>query len=73
MLTRVEEYAIKLVADGIESTAEDDLDEDGFFTLVEKSGHEKAVELALNLAAAIRSHPRAVLDYLTQLPVIDEP
>ena len=54
----VEEYAIELVADGAESTAEDDLNEDGE---IADEDHEAACDLALRICAAIRKHPAEVL------------
>jgi len=55
----VEQYAIKLVCDGAESTAEDDLNEDG---AIADADHGAACDLALEIARAIRDDPRAVLN-----------
>lgn len=57
-LTPIEQYAIGLVADGAESHAEDDLDEDGKLS---EGDHTAATDLALNLAKIIRDHPEIVL------------
>jgi hypothetical protein len=54
----IEEYAIDLVANGAESTIEDDLNEDGE---VSDEDHEKARDLAMAIVRAIRTTPGPVL------------
>lgn len=54
----IDEYAIDLAAEGIQSHAEDDLNEDGE---IADDEHEAAVALALGIARAIRANPDAVL------------
>lgn len=54
----IEEYAIDLVTDGAESVAEDDLNEDGE---IADEDHEAAMDLAIEIAHAIKANPRAVL------------
>lgn len=54
----IEEYAIDLVAGAAESTAEDDLNEDGE---VADDDHQDACDLAIRIARAIRTNPEAVL------------
>lgn len=55
----VEEYAIDLVADGAESHAEDDLNEDGE---IADDQHQDACDLAFRIAQAIRANPDVVLE-----------
>lgn len=57
-LTSIQEYALALVADGAEGTAEDDLNEDGD---IAEDEHEAAVELAMAIIRGIRAYPRSVL------------
>jgi hypothetical protein len=59
MTTTVEQYAIGLVCDGAESTAEDDLNEDG---AIADGDHGAACDLAIRIAKAIRKHPEVVLE-----------
>ena len=54
----IEQYAIGLVADGAESTAEDDLNEDGE---INDSDHQAACRLATQIAYGIRKHPAVAL------------
>jgi hypothetical protein len=54
----VEEYAIELVCEGAESCAEDDLNEDGD---IAEEDHDAAMDLALEIARAVRANPQAVL------------
>jgi hypothetical protein len=61
----VVDYAIRLVTDGIESHAEDDLDEDGL--LPDEEQHTQAVDLALWIARAIRVEPRGALDLVVKV------
>lgn len=58
MLTKAEAYAIELSASAIESTREDDLNEDGVLTDEE---HETALELARMIRAYVENCPYAVL------------
>lgn len=57
-MNEIEKYAVELVADGAESTAEDDLNEDGKLSDIH---HEEACGLAVDIATAIRNNPAAVL------------
>lgn len=52
------EYAIDLIVSAIESTAEDDLNEDG---LVAEADHRPACDLAIQIAHAIKANPAAAL------------
>lgn len=54
----IEEYAIELVADGAESLAEDDMNEDGD---IAEEDHDAAMDLALRIARGIRANPAAAL------------
>lgn len=69
-LTPIEEYAVGLAADGIESLVEDDFDEDGAFPYTEQGGadHEAACDLAQAIARGIRFNPRAALDLAAAAP-----
>ena len=58
-MNQIQRYAIKLVAEGAESTAEDDLDEDGEFDSGED--HCVAQNLAILIAHAIRDNPEIIL------------
>ncbi len=58
-LTPIELYAIKMVSEGAESSAEDDLDEDGEFEA--EDDHTAACDLAVNLAKIIRDRPEVLL------------
>ena len=58
-LNIIQQYAIKLVVDGAESLAEDDLDEDGEFK--NEEDHEAACEMAIKIAHAIKNNPELVL------------
>ena len=51
-LTPAEEYALKLIADGAASHAEDDLNEDG---AIADDQHRQACDFALAIVRAIRS------------------
>lgn len=53
-LMTAKQYAVALVARGAESTAEDDLNDNGDVT---DADHEKAMDLAIDLAHAIHNHP----------------
>lgn len=59
-LTLVQRYAIDLIADGAESCAEDDIDEEGAFPL-HSLDHTVACDLALAMVRGIKANPRAVL------------
>ncbi len=48
----INDYALNLIANGGESTAEDDMDEDGVFE--DEYDHEKACDLACAIADVIR-------------------
>ncbi len=63
MSMTVEEYAIDLVASGAESVAEDDLNEDGE---VADEDHQKACNLAIDIAHAIRDNPDVILELTAQ-------
>jgi hypothetical protein len=54
----VEEYAIELVADGAESTVEDDLNEDGDLS---EEDHKEACYLAMAIVQAIRVNPQVII------------
>lgn len=54
----IEEYAVQLVADGAESYAEDDTNENDD---IADGDHRAAVKLAIRIAHAIRANPQAVL------------
>lgn len=54
----IEEYAIQLVADGAESFAEDDLNENED---IANGDHQAACDLALKIVRAIKANPQAVL------------
>jgi hypothetical protein len=61
----IEEYAIDLVCDGAESTAEDDLNEDED---IADADHRAACDLAVDIAHAIREHPDVVLELALKTP-----
>lgn len=54
----IEEYAVELVADGAESFAEDDMNENED---IADDDHQAACGLALKIARAIKANPQAVL------------
>jgi hypothetical protein len=56
---RIQSYALDLVADGAESTIEDDIDEDG--ALDSEEDHAAAYGLAMSIVRAIRAQPDAIL------------
>lgn len=56
----VEDYAVKLVHEGAESRAEDDMNEDGD---IDDAGHEQAMDLAIDLAHVIRDHRDTFLSW----------
>ncbi len=58
-MNKIEEYALKIVADYAESGVEDDMDEDGEFESEEV--HEAACDLALAIIAGMRANPEKVL------------
>jgi hypothetical protein len=58
MATSVEDYAIELLADGAESTIEDDLNEDGNLSEEE---HDEACHLAMAIVQAIRANPQVII------------
>lgn len=58
----IEEYAIDLVASGAESHAEDDMNEDGE---IANDDHQAAVDLAVEIAQAIRANPESVLTLIS--------
>ncbi len=58
-LTGVEQYAVRMVTEGAESRAEDDLDEDGVFPA--EADHTAACDMAVNLAKIIRDRPEVLL------------
>lgn len=60
----IEEYAIELVADGAESCAEDDLNEEGD---IADADHDAAMDLALEMARAIRAHPEVLLELVARI------
>jgi hypothetical protein len=57
----IEEYAINLVAEGAESVAEDDLNENED---IADEDHGAAIHLAIRIAHAIKANPGAVLALL---------
>lgn len=62
-LTVAERYALKLIADGAESFAEDDMNEEGLLGVRQ---HQTAVKLALSLVALIRDHGDVILRVLRE-------
>ena len=66
------DYALKLIIDGIESHAEDDLDEDGL--LANEADHEAAVQLALRISRMFVVQPIEVMAALhaldPEIPVV---
>lgn len=65
-MTEIEKYAIKLVAEGAESTAEDDMDEDGVFASEDE--WRGAGDLGVKMARAINNNPEAFLAWYRTLP-----
>jgi hypothetical protein len=63
-LLNAEEYAVKLIADGGESTAEDDLNEDGE---CDDAEHDRAVVLACAMAWTIGNNANSFLAWVTPL------
>jgi hypothetical protein len=59
MAKTIEEYAVALVAEGAESYAEDDTDENG--ELASTDDLRAAIRLACDIAHAIRDNPAAAL------------
>jgi hypothetical protein len=57
-MNTIEEYALDLVADGAESTVEDDMNEDGD---IADADHQAALKLALAVVRGIRANPDAIL------------
>lgn len=75
----IEEYAVNLVVNAIQSSTEDDLDEDAVFSCAPEGcdhiglcpEHEAALNLADNIALWIRHHADdMVLMVQTELPEI---
>ncbi len=62
-LSVAEQYALKLIADGAESFAEDDMNEEG---LLGARQHQTAVRLALSLVDLIRDHGDVILRVLRE-------
>jgi hypothetical protein len=60
-MTEIEQYAVTLVADGAESLAEDDIDEDGDFA--DRRDWVEAAELGVSMARAIKDNPDEFLDW----------
>jgi hypothetical protein len=69
-MTKIEDYALNLVANGAESHTEDDIDEDGEFgvddingepTAESEADHKAAVDLAMAIIRAIRDNPQTLL------------
>lgn len=58
-MTEIEKYAIKLVADGAEGIAEDDMDEDGTFD-TEDDWHD-AMNLGVDMAQAVAKNADSFL------------
>lgn len=58
-LSGIERYALEIVANGAENSAEDDLDEDG--QLGSEEEWNAATDLALRIAHGIRANPAVVL------------
>lgn len=63
----VEEYAADLVADGAESHAEDDMNEDG---AIAEENHEAACDLAISIAMAVRRDPAGAVEFARRAGVI---
>lgn len=57
----IETYAVKLVAEGAESSAEDDLDEDGVFD--DEDDWREAGDLGVKMARAIGDNAEAFLGW----------
>jgi uncharacterized protein (DUF2461 family) len=53
----IEKYAVKLVGEGAESVAEDDIDEDGEFA--NEDDWRTAADLGVKMGRAIKDHPEA--------------
>lgn len=70
ILKTIEEYAVELVADGAESFAEDDLNEDGE---IANDQHEQACDLAIEIAHAIKAQPEKVLELVNRRLPMDTP
>lgn len=64
----VEQYAINLVADGAQSHAEDDMNEDGN---IDDTLHSTAVGLAQNIARALRMAPTEAVIAFTRTYVTE--
>lgn len=58
-MTDIEKYAVKLVGEGAESIAEDDMDEDGEFA--NEEDWRTASALGVKMACAIKTNPEAFL------------
>lgn len=72
-LTEAERYAIQMVADGAESHAEDDLNEDGALSDAE---HDEAMTLGCSMARVIADNPEAFMAWYAEhraRPQSDDP
>lgn len=64
-MNEMEKYAVRLVAEGAESTAEDDTDEDGVFA--SEDDWRGAGDLGVKMARAIKNNPEAFLAWYRAL------
>lgn len=69
-MDKIEKYAIDLLHQGGESTAEDDLDEGEVFTEDEETDWRTACELSIEMAHAIRDHPAYFLSWYRGLEAV---
>lgn len=63
----IEEYAINLVAQGGESIAEDDLDEDGVFDEARETDWRVSTELGVRMARAIEQNKASFLAWFMSI------
>lgn len=66
-MTEIEKYAIKLLHEGGESTAEDDLDEGETFAIDQEQDWRNACDLSIQMAHAVRDNPEAFLAWYRQV------
>lgn len=62
----IEKYAVKLVGEGAESVAEDDIDEEGEFD--DEEDWRIAADLGVKMARAIQNNPGSFLAWYLALP-----
>jgi hypothetical protein len=66
-LTKSEKYAITLLHEGGESTAEDDLDEGETFTEDEEQDWRNACDLSIQMAHAVHDHAEEFLAWFREV------